>query len=100
MTADKNIAEDITQDTFIKCYENPDKFRGESHIFSWLYVIAKNRCLRFLEKQKKTSTEELKHLLSIAEDSQTDSLDEKEKANYINQVKEGVFAWVVKDPFF
>ncbi len=27
MTADKNTAEDITQDTFLKCYENIENFR-------------------------------------------------------------------------
>jgi RNA polymerase sigma-70 factor (ECF subfamily) len=96
MTADRNVAEDITQETFIKCYENLNKFRGESHIYSWLYAITKNSCLRFLKKQKKTSSQELENLLSFASDSQTDSLDEKHKGNYINQVKEGCLLGVLK----
>lgn len=96
MTADKDVAEDITQETFIKCYENLDNFRGESHIYSWLYTIAKNNSLRFLEKQKKTTSHELEQLLSIASDSQTDSLDETEKSNYINQVKEGCLLGLLK----
>ena len=63
MTADLNIAEDITQETFIKCYQNIEKLRGESHIFTWLYTITKNNCLRLLEKKKKNSSKELEQLL-------------------------------------
>lgn len=96
MTADKEVAEDITQETFIKCYENLDKFRGESHIYTWLYAVAKNNSLRFLEKQKKTSAQELEQLLSIASDSKTDIFDENEKSNYINQVKEGCLLGLLK----
>ncbi|MDZ5471749.1 sigma-70 family RNA polymerase sigma factor [Bacillus sp. 31A1R] len=41
---DKNLAEDITQDVFIKCYQNMESFRGDSSLKTWLYRITSNRC--------------------------------------------------------
>lgn len=37
-------AEDITQEVFIRAYQNYNNFRSESEIFSWLYRIAINLC--------------------------------------------------------
>jgi RNA polymerase sigma-70 factor, ECF subfamily len=41
---DKSLAEEITQDVFISCYEKMDTFREESSIKTWIYRIASNRC--------------------------------------------------------
>lgn len=46
-------ADDLTQNTFIKAYRNLEKFEGNSAIFTWLYRIATNEALSFLEKKKK-----------------------------------------------
>jgi RNA polymerase sigma-70 factor (ECF subfamily) len=46
-------ADDLTQNTFIKAYRNLDKFEGNSALFTWLYRIATNESLSFLEKKKK-----------------------------------------------
>lgn len=46
-------ADDLTQNTFIKAYRNLDKFEGNAAIFTWLYRIATNEALSFLEKKKK-----------------------------------------------
>lgn len=46
-------ADDLTQNTFIKAYRNLDKFEGNSALFTWLYRIATNEALSFLEKKKK-----------------------------------------------
>ncbi len=46
-------ADDITQDTFIKAFRHIQRFKGESGIFTWLYRIATNESLNFLEKKKK-----------------------------------------------
>ncbi|WP_332910865.1 RNA polymerase sigma factor [Algoriphagus boritolerans] len=46
-------ADDLTQNTFIKAYRYLDKFKGNSSIFTWLYRIATNEALTFLEKKKK-----------------------------------------------
>lgn len=46
-------ADDLTQNTFIKAFRNFDKYEGNSSIFTWLYRIATNEALTFLEKKKK-----------------------------------------------
>jgi RNA polymerase sigma factor (sigma-70 family) len=43
-TKQKQLAEDIAQEVFIKCYENLDHFRNESTYKTWLYRIAINLC--------------------------------------------------------
>lgn len=46
-------ADDLTQNTFIKAYRSLDKFEQNSALFTWLYRIATNESLSFLEKKKK-----------------------------------------------
>ncbi|WP_242634603.1 sigma-70 family RNA polymerase sigma factor [Bacillus timonensis] len=41
---DKQLAEDITQEVFIKCYEKLDSFRNESSYKTWIYRITINKC--------------------------------------------------------
>ncbi len=40
--------DDILQNAFIKAWTNIDKFRGESSIMTWLYRIATNEAIDFL----------------------------------------------------
>jgi len=46
-------AEDILQETFINVYRYADNFKGESSIYTWLYKIATNECIRHFNKSKK-----------------------------------------------
>lgn len=41
---DADIAKDITQNSFVKCYKKLDSFRGDSKIKTWLYRITINEC--------------------------------------------------------
>ena len=61
-------ADDITQQTFIKAFKNIDRFHSNSTLFTWIYRIAVNESLNFLEKKKRRfftkiedHTEVLKH---------------------------------------
>ena len=45
-------ANDILQNTFIKAWINIDYFRGDAKMSTWLYRIALNECLTFLNKQR------------------------------------------------
>jgi RNA polymerase sigma-70 factor, ECF subfamily len=49
---DKEVAEDLTQDTFIKAYKNWDQFNGESHLFTWLFRISRNVTIDYLRKKR------------------------------------------------
>jgi RNA polymerase sigma-70 factor (ECF subfamily) len=45
-------ADDILQNTFIKVWENLAKFRGDSKLYTWIYRIATNESLLFIQKKK------------------------------------------------
>ncbi len=47
MTRDPKIAEDLTQEVFLKVYSHLERFRGESHWKTWVYQIALNECRRY-----------------------------------------------------
>lgn len=49
-------ANDLLQNTFIKAWTNIDCFRAEAKLSTWLYRIAVNECITFLNKQRATST--------------------------------------------
>ncbi len=49
-------ANDLLQNTFIKAWTNIDYFRAEAKLSTWLYRIALNECLTFLNKQRAAST--------------------------------------------
>ena len=44
----KTIAEDLTQDIFVKCYKNLHTYSGKSKLRTWLWRIAMNHCKDFL----------------------------------------------------
>ncbi len=46
-------ADDVLQNTFIKVFRNLSKFKGESKLFSWIYRIATNEALTFLQQKTK-----------------------------------------------
>ena len=46
-------AEDVMQNAFIKIWQNLEKFRGDAELYTWLYRIAVNESLAFLNKKKK-----------------------------------------------
>ncbi|NJM93445.1 MAG: sigma-70 family RNA polymerase sigma factor [Cytophagales bacterium] len=55
MVIDHELARDLMQDTFIKVWENMDRFKAESKLYTWMYRIAVNECLQHLAKTKRRS---------------------------------------------
>jgi RNA polymerase sigma factor (sigma-70 family) len=47
-----NDAEEITQDVFLKVYQNLGKFEQRSSVKTWIYRIAVNKSLDFLKERK------------------------------------------------
>ena len=45
-------ADDILQNMFIKVWKNLDNFREDSQLYTWLYRIATNETLTFIEQKK------------------------------------------------
>lgn len=59
-------ADDVLQNTFIKVFRSIDKFKGDSKLYSWMYRIATNESITFInQRAKKTgiSSEELQNHL-------------------------------------
>jgi len=53
MVIDHDDADDLTQEVFIKIHKAIDNFRGDSQLYTWIYRIATNECLTFLNKKKR-----------------------------------------------
>lgn len=53
MVIDHDDADDLTQETFIKIHKYIDGFREDAQLFTWIYRIATNECLTFLQKKKR-----------------------------------------------
>ncbi len=52
---DHDDADDVMQNTFIKVWRGIDNFREESGLYTWLYRIATNESLTFINSKKKRS---------------------------------------------
>jgi RNA polymerase sigma-70 factor (ECF subfamily) len=55
MVVSHDDANDVLQNMFIKVWKALENFREDSQLYTWLYRIATNECLTFLEKEKKRS---------------------------------------------
>ncbi len=59
MVVEHEDANDVLQNMFIKVWKSLDNFREDSQLYTWLYRIATNESLSFLEQQKKRSSSSL-----------------------------------------
>jgi len=56
MVVEHEDANDVLQNMFIKVWKGLENFREYSQLYTWMYRIATNECLSFLEQQKKRKT--------------------------------------------
>ena len=54
MVLSHDDADDVLQNTFIKAWTGLDGFRGEAKLSTWLFRIANNETLNFLERQRQS----------------------------------------------
>jgi RNA polymerase sigma factor (sigma-70 family) len=59
MVVEHEDANDVLQNVFIRVWNGLENFREDSQLYTWLYRIATNECLSFLEQQKRKSTASL-----------------------------------------
>ncbi|MCU0467351.1 MAG: sigma-70 family RNA polymerase sigma factor [Arcicella sp.] len=72
---DLDTANDITQEVFMKVWQQHDTFRNEANISTWIYQIAVNSCLLYLRKasnRKEFKTESLPEIPDSNEDHLND----------------------------
>src|SRR5687768_3721519 len=53
MVIDHEDANDLTQETFVKAWNSLQTFRGDAQLYTWLYRVATNECLNFLNKKRR-----------------------------------------------
>lgn len=56
MVVDHEDANDVLQNVFIRVWNGLENFREDSQLYTWLYRIATNESLTFIEQQKKRSS--------------------------------------------
>ena len=86
LSADTSIAEEVTQETFVKALKAIDRFDGTKDIRSWLFTIAKNTYYSYCRRQKAAyPTEEEASDISLGE-----QLVDEEHAFLIHQFIHGM----------
>ena len=52
LVIDHDDTDDLVQETFVKVWKNLAKFRSDSQLYTWIYRIATNESITFLNKKK------------------------------------------------
>ncbi|WP_456279497.1 sigma-70 family RNA polymerase sigma factor [Bacillus sp. AK128] len=74
----RDIAEDLTQEIFVKCYKKLDQYQRKSSLKSWLWRIAINHCKDFLKSWHHN------HII-LSEEKIRHTVDETEVENEVIQ---------------
>jgi RNA polymerase sigma-70 factor (ECF subfamily) len=81
MIKNREDAEEVAQDVFVKAYRSLADFRGEAKFSTWLYTITSTTCITFLRKKKL-------HMYSLDSEKVLEVADSKDsglRANVIEQ---------------
>lgn len=70
MTSNREDAEDLTQEIFVKAFEALPRFKGKSSFYTWLYRIAVNKTINYRKKRNR------KRALSLDQFDQEIKLDD------------------------
>ena len=59
VTKQRQMAEDIAQETFLKAYRSANTFRGEGAVRAWMYRIARNLALNAVTRSREDASDEI-----------------------------------------
>jgi len=68
ITQNREDAEDVLQEAFLKAYEHLDQFQGQSKFYTWIVRIAVNQALMKLRKRKSDRSVSLDDTIDTGED--------------------------------
>ena len=91
LTRNQSLAEEITQETFVRAMESLDQLDGKKDILAWLFTIARNTYFSYCRKQKHFTNEPIP---AFCEDSVLDNLIDQEHAFLIHE-----YLHSMKDPY-
>jgi RNA polymerase sigma-70 factor (ECF subfamily) len=69
ITQNREDAEDVLQEAFLKAYEHLDQFQGQSRFYTWIVRIAVNQALMKLRKRKSDRSVSLDDTIDTGEDT-------------------------------
>ena len=69
ITQNREDAEDVLQETFMKSYEHLDQFKGDSKFYTWIVRIAVNQALMKLRRRKTDKSVSLDEQIDTGEDT-------------------------------
>ena len=80
-TKNREDAEEVSQDIFVKAYRSLSDFRGAAKFSTWLYTIVNTTCITFLRKKRlQTHSLDDERVFEVA-----DSVDSGFRANQVEQ---------------
>ena len=85
VTQNREDAEDVLQETFMKAYEHLDQFQGNSKFYTWIVRIAVNQALMKLRRRKTDKSVSLDETIDTGEDTVVREIaawDEDPEARY------------------
>jgi RNA polymerase sigma-70 factor (ECF subfamily) len=88
MLKNREEAEEVAQDTFLKAYRSLKKFKKQSKFSTWLYKIVYNQCISELRKKKQVvySVDDEQYNFDIEDTyNKVDQLEESDKKDYIEK---------------
>jgi RNA polymerase sigma-70 factor, ECF subfamily len=71
ITQNREDAEDVLQETFLKAYEHLDQFQGQSKFYTWIVRIAVNQALMKLRRRKTDKSVSMDETIDTGEDTVT-----------------------------
>jgi RNA polymerase sigma-70 factor (ECF subfamily) len=90
MTGDVDSATDLAQDVFLKAFQRLNSFRGDSKFSTWLYSIARNRCVDEMRSRAVRPCEAtgvvLEHLVDSSLEQVPRTLERQQSAQALRQL--------------
>lgn len=94
LSANEDIAEELTQEVFSKALKSLSSFDGTKDIRAWLFAIARNTYFTFCKRQKRYAAQELFENMPDQTVQFTQLLEDQEQAFQIHR-----FLHEMKDPY-
>jgi RNA polymerase sigma-70 factor, ECF subfamily len=88
MLSDPDEAEDITQKTFLKLYENLHKLSTETSLKPWLFTVARNHSLDYLKRKKALQFSEVEEQVMNIPEGDISIEEEVESVLFEEKIKE------------
>ena len=100
MVINREEAEEVSQDTFIKVFKSLEKFKGDSKFSTWIYKVSYNTCLDRIKKNKKDQNvvpidEFTEHQVKTIDNA----LDQMEEQEYKDKIQKCLHLLPSEDSF-